>query len=152
MSTDNTSLEDILAGMDNDEIIITDEDDSTTDITPQPDPEPTPDPEPDDESDLEDDIDDPEPDDEPDPNIDPEPSDDDQDDQDDDEPNSLVAYYETLREQGLIQVEDDFEFDGTSETFSELIEDSKSNIVREGMANWFESTSARLSRSHQICY
>lgn len=137
MSTDNTSLEDILAAMDNDDIIIADPEPTPT-PTPEPDPtpepEPTPDPEPTPEPDPEPEPT-PEPSPEPEPGNDPDP----EPEPGEGEPNSLVAYYETLKEQGLIKVEDDYEFDGTSETFNELIEESKTEIVRDGLAEWFDN-------------
>lgn len=49
--------------------------------------------------------------------------------------NPLIAYYDLLKENGYIKVEDDFEFDGSSESFEEVLNESLDRTKGEALQN-----------------
>lgn len=142
MSEERISLEELVTFMDGDPTEEMYRSDPAPDPEPDPtlDPEPTPDPEPDPTPDPDPGIDlepAPTPDPDPEPTPTPDPG-------DDPEPSTNVNYnqlYELLQDMSIVQVGDDFEFDGTPESLQKALETTGSNIKEKAYSDIWNSIS-----------
>jgi len=122
----------------------------TGDLEPEPTPEPTPEPKDDDDDSsgkkLDVDFDEPiEPDESKEPEEPVEPEEPTEPTESDEPEGTETAYFEFLKEQGILDVPDDFEFDGSTESLIEALEITKENLGRRG----FQKVMSSLPQSTQ---